>query len=199
MNLVYGVGVNDAEYLVEVRAVVDGKRKAIWRCPFYRTWREMVKRCYSRKLHAKFPTYKGCSVAPEWLKLSTFSEWMRACEWDGKHLDKDILRPGNKVYGPDTCVFVTAKLNTFMNDHGAARGKWPLGVFWHGKVGRLKAQCRNPFTGKRESLGYFDCPNKAHEAWRARKHELACQYADMQTDQRIAAALRSRYLQEPRP
>lgn len=57
------------------------------------------------------------------------------------------------------------------------------------------ARCNNPFTLARECLGFFQDPDAAHEAWRARKHEHACVYADMQTDPRIAKALRARYAQ----
>ena len=114
-------------------------------------------------------------------------------DWNGKALDKDILHPGNKVYGPDTCVFVQTELNNFLTDHGSDRGEYPIGVNWNKRAGKLHARCCNPFTGKRESLGLFSCPGAAHEAWRRRKHELACAYADQQEDPRIAQALRERF------
>lgn len=118
---------------------------------------------------------------------------MLAQDWEGKHLDKDILRPANKVYGPDACVFVPGQLNAFLNDRGAARGEYPIGVTWNRQRGKLLARCCNPFTRKLEHLGYFTDSAEAHEAWRARKHQHAIRYADMQTDSRIAAALRTRY------
>ncbi len=153
----------------------------------------MLERCYSAKYHERKPTYNGCSVAKEWHSFSTFRAWMIKQEWNGNQLDKDLLIPGNKVYGPDTCVFVSGKLNTFMSDCGSARGEWPLGVCWDSTKGKLISQCSNPFTGKKEHLGYFTDPFEAHEAWRERKHEHACRYAGMQTDQRIASALITLY------
>ena len=114
--------------------------------------------------------------------------------WEGNELDKDILKPGNKVYSPDTCIFVSSKLNTFMVDRKAGRGDLPLGVTWHKGDRKNQAQCCNPFTGKYEFLGHFTDPAEAHESWRKRKHELACMHAEMQTDPRIAEALRTRYL-----
>lgn len=153
----------------------------------------MLSRCYSEECQAKHPTYIGCSVAQEWLTFSAFRAWVVTQPWGGKQLDKDIIVPGNKVYSPETCVFVTGALNTFLCDNGAARGEWPLGVDWHKQNGKFDSRCSNPFTGKREHLGYFDNPQAAHEAWRSRKHELACKYAEMQNDPRITQALRARF------
>lgn len=196
-RLIHGAGINDADYAVKLFVNFDGKQKLVWACHFYETWKGMLKRCYSAKAQAKSPTYAGCTVAPEWLRFSNFRTWMAANPWEGNELDKDILHPGNTVYSPEACVFVSKALNLFMLDSGATRGEWPIGVCWHKNSGKLQAKCCNPFTGRREHLGYFDCPEVAHEAWKNRKHELACMYADQQTDPRIANALRNRYAGKP--
>ena len=180
------VGINDADYVVS--HCVNGKHAI---CPFYATWVNMLARCYSAKIQAAHPTYIGCSAVTEWHSFMSFRAWMEQQDWEGKQLDKDLLIAGNKVYSPDTCVFVSRKLNTFTTDSGATRGQWPIGVNWQGEA--FRAMCSNPFSGKKEHLGCFTCPHEAHEAWRARKHELALIYADQQTDHRIAAALRTRY------
>jgi len=197
-KLIYGAGVNDADYVVVKNEsfYVDGKRKqkAIWRCPFYLKWQAMIQRCYSEKYQREKPTYIGCSVTEEWHTFSNFKKWMEQQEWEGKHLDKDILVPGNKVYSPDTCVFVDGAVNVFLVDRGSAGGDWPLGVCFRGDINKFRSQCSNPFTKQREYLGYFKDPQEAHLAWKQRKHELACQLADLQTDQRVADALRARYL-----
>lgn len=192
-KLVRGVGVNDADYPVAAHSVIDGRKKRILICAFYDAWSGMLYRCYSRFEQERHPTYGGCTVAPEWLTFTVFREWMTTQDWSGNQLDKDVLQKGNKVYGPSTCVFISGSLNKFMNEYCAARGAWPIGVNLHKKTGKLAASCHNPFTGKREHLGLFVCPDAAHEAWRARKHEHACRYADMQADHRIAQALRTRY------
>ncbi len=108
--------------------------------------------------------------------------------------NKDIISLGNKVYSPDTCIFVSPEINKFLTDSNSSRGEWPAGVYLEGRRGGFKAQCNNPFTGVREHLGYFTCPISAHQAWKARKHLHACTYADQQTDPRIAQALCSRYI-----
>ena len=188
-NLVYGVGINDAEYAIG--PIVDGKAV---RCPYYVTWASMIKRCYYEKYQELRPTYKGCSVCPEWISFMNFRKWMMAQDWEGKQLDKDLLVLGNKVYSANTCVFVDQTTNNFTTDHAKSRGEYPLGVSFYKPHDKFRAYCNNPFTKKKESLGYFHCQNEAHEVWKARKHELACQLADLQTDERVAEALRTRYL-----
>lgn len=187
-KLVYGAGINDADYVVQ--PTINGKQVA---CPFYRAWKGMLQRCYDSKYQAKYPAYIGCSVCDEWKTFSNFRRWMEPQDWQGKELDKDLLFIGNKIYSPDACVFVNSTTNNFTTDHGADRGEWPLGVSFHKRDGKLEARCRNPFTAKKESLGYYTCQTQAHEAWRKRKHELACQLAGLQTDKRVADALRNRY------
>ena len=199
-KLVYGVGVNDADYVVqkwETISRVNGKRKQklVWRCPFYRVWTSMIRRCYSAEYQNKQPTYKGCSVSDEWLTFSVFRNWMEQQDWEDKQLDKDLLLEGNKVYSPETSVFVSGLVNTFTIDSGAARGEWLIGVSWDKGTGKFKSSCRNPFTQKQEHLGYFTSEQEAHEAWGRRKLELARELAAIQEDPRVAKALIDRYSQ----
>lgn len=195
---VCGVGINDADYVVkkwETIGNVDGKRKRklIWFCPFYRTWNSMLERCYSTKYQDKKPTYKGCSVSDEWLTFSNFRGWMEKQDWEGMQLDKDLLFEGNKVYSSETCVFVSREVNMFTIDRGATRGEWMIGVYWHKRANKFTSQCSNPFTQKREHLGYFTCELEAHKEWIKRKLELAHELAEIQTDERVAKALIDRY------
>lgn len=197
-KLVCGVGVNDADYVVqrkETTGYVDGKRKQkqVWMCPYYRTWKAMIERCYSVKYQEQYPTYKGCSVSEEWLKFSAFKAWMEKQDWEGLQLDKDLLIEGNKVYSAGTCVFVTPMVNSFTLDSAADRGEWLIGVYWDKGKNKFKSNCRNPFTKKLEHLGYFTCEEEAHRVWRKRKLELAHELAAIQTDTRVAEALINRY------
>lgn len=197
-RLVYGVGRNDADYVVEKRETivyVDGKQKQkkVWVCPYHQTWADMLKRCYSAKTQERQPTYKGCSVSTEWLTFSVFKSWMEKQQWEGNQLDKDLLFEGNKVYSAETCIFVTQAVNNFTTDRGAARGEWLIGVCWNKETKKFKSQCGNPLTKKQEFLGYFDSEQEAHEAWVRRKLELAHELAAIQTDERVAEALIARY------
>lgn len=194
-NLVYGFGINDADYPVSKYKMVDGKCKMIWRCQFYMIWKEMLARCYSPRIHKTHKTYVGCSVCPEWKRFSAFKEWMEAQDWQGKCLDKDILVEGNKVYSPETCVFVTQQMNNFLTGSGKNRGAYPNGVILDKQKGKFRASCCDPIAKKREHVGYFDTPGEAHAAWRNRKHELACRYALQVNNNRLAEALRSRFAQ----
>lgn len=197
-KLVCGVGINDAGCAVvkrETIGYVDGKQKQklVWFCPYYRTWSEMLRRCYSTKEQERHPTYAGCTAAEDWLTFSRFKEWMELQEWQGKELDKDLLIVGNKLYSADTCVFVTPMVNSFTLDCRATRGEWLIGASWAKGREKFQSQCRNPFTRRLENLGYFTCELEAHEAWRKRKQELAHKLAAIQTDPRVAKALIDRY------
>ena len=192
-KMVHGVGINDADYKLHKCRTVNKVTRSYWRCPFYVKWAAILERAYSEKSMAKNPTYAGVQVDPEWHLFSRFKKWMELQDWHGNEIDKDILFPGNKVYGPEFCIFVSPALNSFILDSHASRGKYPIGVTFDSWTGKLKATCRNPFTGKVENLGRYVCEDEAHEAWRKRKHEIACIYAGMQTDKRIADALFLRY------
>ena len=195
-KLVFGVGINDADYVTDVREIMNGKKVLVWRCPFYRTWVSMLERCYSEREHQRHPTYVGCKVCDEWLLFSNFKRWMEQQDWQGKQLDKDLLIEGNKVYSPETCIFVDVKINSFVTDNGATRGDYMIGVNLDKRRNKFQTRCCNPFTRKQEYLGLFTTELEAHLAWKTRKHELACQLADSEyvTDERLANALRTRYL-----
>ena len=190
---IFGIGINNSPDPVYRYETVNGKQKIVWKCPYYVVWHSMLGRCYSEPYLKTRPTYRGCSVCPEWVYFMTFKAWMMTQDFEGKQLDKDILFEDNKVYSPETCRFVDRDLNMFLTDSGAARGEWPIGVYWYKASSKFVAKCCNPFTKKQEHLGYFTCPKEAHEAWRKRKHELACALADLQYDTDIAEALRNRF------
>lgn len=197
-KLVCGVGVNDADYvtqIIETTGCVNGrlKRKLVWICPFYNTWKNMIDRCFSETSRVRKPTYKDVTCCREWLVFSSFKRWMEQQDWEGKQLDKDIIFPNNKVYSPETCAFVFGVTNSFVIARGASRGEYPLGVSWNRGCKKFQAHCGNPFTKKVEYLGYFDTTEEAHEAWRKRKHQLAQLVAATETDVRVAEVLKKRY------
>lgn len=188
-KLVFGIGLNDVDY--HVYSKVNGKTVI---CHYYATWKHMLERCYCKKYLSKKPTYEGCEVCDEWLRLSIFKKWMETQDWEGKQLDKDLLLKGNKVYSPETCIFVEKSLNSFLTENNAKRGGSLIGVSRAGYINKFRAQCGDYFGGGKSYLGVFDSEIEAHAAWKKRKHEIACQLADLQTDERVAKALRERYL-----
>lgn len=189
MKLICGVGINDADYpLYKTIKTDNGGRKVVWYCPYYRRWKNMIQRVYSEKYTDRWPTYKECSICTPWLTFSNFKSWMEKQDWEGKVLDKDILIKGNKLYSPDTCVFVSHIVNCFNLDCGK-----DVGIIQNIKSNLFAASCSNPFTGKQERLGSFKTPQESKNAWRKRKDEIACQLADMQKDERVANALRKMF------
>jgi hypothetical protein len=89
------------------------------------------------------PAYLECKL--EFASLDAFRTWaMQQKGWDQPdfELDKDILRKGNKIYGPATCVFVPAELNSLLSGcyRAKRRGKYPIGVCYNKGSGTFIAQ-----------------------------------------------------------
>lgn len=75
----------------------------------YRTWRDMLYRCYS----GKEPCYDKVEVCQQWWNFQNFAEWynkQRDSHKEGFELDKDILGNGT-LYSPETCSLVTKEDN----------------------------------------------------------------------------------------
>jgi hypothetical protein len=197
-KLVFGVGINDLGYRTLVQEELPkngGKRirKTVFLCKYYAAWKNMLERCYSEKYLESRPSYIGTSVCSEWLSATAFKKWMEQQDWRDKCLDKDIIVPGSKLYSPETCAFVLNATNSFVIASDASRGDYPVGVSLYKQTGKYCAQCKNPFAGKKEHLGYFSTPEEAHESWRKRKHELAQLVAARESDSRVVEALKKRY------
>ena len=192
-KLLFGVGLNDLDYEVytsKIKIIEGFPHKIKVVCPYYRVWVGMLERCYSKKEQDRKPKYKGTTVQKEWLRASVFKAWMEQQDWKGKQLDKDLLSGNTKHYSSNTAIFISQALNKFMV-HGSGSGSFLLGVTKAGKS--FQASCKNLFTKNKENLGTYPTELEAHKAWQAKKHEYACQLADMQEDERVAKALRERY------
>lgn len=162
-KLFLGVGINDADYQVKSGGKVI--------CPYFSRWRSMMQRCYSRYSLSANPTYSGCTVCDEWLSFSNFKSWMEKQDWEGNHLDKDIIGDGSQ-YSSESCRFVSGAVNNLILDSKKRRGELPIGVSFHKATGRLRARCSNPITKTDDHLGYFDTEDEAHRAWVLRKLEI---------------------------
>ncbi|MTI10509.1 AP2 domain-containing protein [Curvivirga aplysinae] len=161
--MIYGFGINNATYKVCI-----GARNDRIFCPFYERWREMIRRCYAKT--NKYPTYRDCSVHPDWKYFMNFRSWMMFQDWQGKQLDKDILYPGNKIYSPDTCCFVSGELNLLVGDKGSAKGRFGSGVFQCRKTGKYLARCKVRQENHKH-IGTFSTPEEANQAYRSYKAE----------------------------
>jgi hypothetical protein len=175
-KLVYGIGIcNKGKY----KAVENGKDTKM-----YITWRGMLKRSYCPKYHAERPTYIGCTVDPQFHNFQRFCEWYTEnyFEIPGErmHLDKDLLKQGNKVYGPSTCVFIPQSLNSLLNNNGASRGLYPQGVYFDKQHQKFRARVK--FNSKNIHLGLFESASEAFDAYKVAKyrviHDTLQQYKD---------------------
>lgn len=193
LKLIQGIGINDAGYPVTQHKVVDGKLVQTWFCPFYARWHVMFKRAYSKAYQSLYTTYVGCSVCDEWIYFTNFKAWMQTQDWEGKQLDKDLLVKGNKVYSPETCVFIEQNINKFMSEKPNRVQELPTGVSWDKKSNKYRAQCVSVTTGKQTNLGWFDSPDEGHKAWLDFKLSQAHILAGDQSDERVAKALIERY------
>ena len=200
-KLIFGWGVNDVDYEVTKHKElpkVDGKRrqKEVWRCPYYRKWKEILRRCFCLKFQENKPTYKGCTVTKDWKHLSDFIKWVDSQpnrDWVNCEPDKDFLSVGNKHYSPETVVFISSEVSKFITNSGRSRGDYMIGVCTSNrKKNPYRALCSNPFGGS-GYIGMFPTEIEAHLAWQAKKHELALQLSYLQTDERIASRLREMY------
>lgn len=155
---VQGVGINDARYLITQK--INGKYLF---CPYYRVWADMIKRCYSQKFQKKCPTYADCSVTKEWLTFSNFKTWMVKQDWAANALDKDVLVPGNKIYSPNTCAFISLEINNLLLNNASSRGFLPQGVCFDKQTGRYRSFCG--VGRKNKHLGRFTTIIEAEAAY----------------------------------
>lgn len=181
---VRGIGINDSTYITNY--ISESGRTL--HCPYYVKWVDMFKRCYSDIYHKKQPTYKDCSVSEDWILFSNFKEWMKSQDWKGKQLDKDLLFLGNKVYSPDTCVFIDSKVNSLLSDNRATRGKHAQGVCFCKSKQKYKASCS--FGGNPKHLGYFTTEDAAESEYKRCKVMYILEVAEEVYDPRVKQVLK---------
>ncbi|MGO4887081.1 hypothetical protein ACJ2A9_04925 [Anaerobacillus sp. MEB173] len=170
----YGVGyIGEGKYKISVNGVPT---------KIYKVWASMIQRCYSVKLQEKCPTYKGVTVCDEWHNFQNFAKWYDANIYDIEgcrmELDKDILCKGNKVYSPDTCVFVPHHINNLFVKRDKLRGDLPIGVKLCSRYdNKYEARCSNN-KGQRVYIGRYNTPEEAFQAYKEYKEKLIKEVAE---------------------
>lgn len=177
---VNGVGINDLKgvgYTDEMRAI-------------YNIWRGMLSRCYAESYHKWFTSYNDCTVCTEWLLFSNFYRWAKENNWKNNALDKDLRVKGNRVYSPDTCIFISKKLNSFLITKENKDSELPVGTYYDKYSGKYKAHISDILLNKRVTIGYYDSVEEAHTSWVSYKRTLALKLAELEEDETVADLLR---------
>jgi hypothetical protein len=147
----------------------------------YRLWTSMLARCYSEKRHKVNPSYIGCTVHKDWHNFQSFARWVDenfyTLENHEMHLDKDILTKGNKIYSPDTCVFVPSNINGLILKCDSSRNNLPIGVCYDKREEKFAAFYRNN-NGKKVSIGLYNTPKDAFQVYKTFKESLIKQIAE---------------------
>ena len=190
---VFGVGITGTEVTVDE----NGERLDSYKC-----WKDMVRRCYSSKFQEKHPTYIDCRVCDDWLYYPNFKKWYDENYYEinskKSQLDKDILIKGNKVYSPDTCVFVPNFINSLFTKSQNSRGELPIGVSYRKANKKYQANLSVFKNGKStvKYLGCFDTIDEAFEVYKQAKEEYIKEVADEYKDKIPAKLYEAMYRYE---
>lgn len=148
----------------------------------YKVWNAMMQRCYSMKFQENHPTYIGCTVDERWHNYQVFAKWYDENFYKvgnhRTHLDKDILVKGNKVYSPETCVFVPQFINGLFIKRNASRGDFPVGVRRGNKNPTKFEALVQDNKGGRLFLGTFNTPEEAFFKYKECKENVIRTVAD---------------------
>lgn len=167
-KLVYGCGIND----------IKGSKKE----NYYTVWQNVLTRCYSKIEHIRKPTYKDCEIDIRWQRLSEFKKWYDNYYIHGYELDKDLYIPNNKIYSPDTCLFIPNSINNILR-------------LLNSKGYRIrpngKYQANISINNKQKCLGTYTTEKEAHNVYIQAKANHFMNVADewWHKDEKIATGL----------
>ena len=144
---------------------------------WYDYWRAMIERV-NIKNDAFHRTYADVTIYEEWYNYQIFAKWAENNYYTIDNykieLDKDILIKGNKIYSPNTCIFVPDIINVLLIKADKSRGNLPIGVYWHERDQEYRAQCsyvNDNGLRKNKWLGGYNNPNDAFIAYKTYKEE----------------------------
>lgn len=193
-KLIYGVGINDADYVVHGRDHLPLGSKletTYWRCPYYYAWLGILRRCFHRGKRDKYySSYEGVTISKEWLIFSNFRAWAEDKYFKGYQIDKDLLNTNSDLYSPRTCCYIPSWLNSAIRENAKGRGEYPLGVSLIenrralGYKNQFMSSCKD-LSGKKKYLGYFALPEEAHYKWQEFKVGVITDYLQRYLDEDI--------------
>lgn len=160
----------------------------------YNVWNGVIERGYCKRYKDNHPTYVEVSVCKEWHNYQNFGKWYDENykpeymnDWE---LDKDILIKGNKIYSPETCVFVPQEINKLLIKNNSKKNNLPVGVRFNERLDKFQARI---VIGKQEKyLGFFDTHEEAFYKYKEEKElwikEVADKWKDL-IDPRVYEAM----------
>ena len=170
--------------MMSIGSIGKGEYNSVKDNRAYMVWKGMLDRCYNEKYRNKYKTYIDCEVYEEWFCFQNFAEWFYEnyyeIEGEEMHLDKDILIKGNKIYSPDTCVFVPKRINSLFTKCDRARGNLPVGVRYRRDTNKFRVECSTQKNGvkHRVSLGQYDTVEEAFEVYKQFKENYIKEVAE---------------------
>lgn len=155
-RLIWGIGINDVD--APTHWMENGK----WvNDPYYTIWRSILERSYSPSYKKRTPTYIEVTTHSDWHRFSKFKEWVDnqpQKDWRDLYLDKDLRVKGNKVYGPDTCCFLTNQENIIFRPSVV-----PLGycAYRRDYIRKSPWESASSIGNTRRYLGYYTTKEEA--------------------------------------
>lgn len=151
---------------------------------WYDYWSAMIERV-TLKNDGFLRTYVDATLYEDWYNYQNFAKWAEENYYEIEglktELDKDILTKGNKIYSPQTCIFVPHSINTLFVKSDKSRGELPIGVYWHERDQEYRAQCScfsESGIRKNKWLGGHDNIEDAYMAYKKFKESHIKEIAD---------------------
>lgn len=171
---VFGVGYDSGG---DYSRYIDGKESKE-----FSTWKNMMARCHGQAAQRNRPSCLDSKHIDEWADFQVFALWCNTqpqFEYDGWHLDKDLLVQGNKEYGPETCRFVPHQLNSLLLE-GNKKADLPKGLSFHPQTKKYRVRVNNQSKKVYDKL--FKTIEDAKEAYTAVKEMLVKEQAEIWKD-----------------
>lgn len=159
----------------------SGKGSALKSTKYYTVWLSMFTRCYSKNVKKDYPTYVDCSVDERWHNFQVFAEWFEKNynpeTMQGWQLDKDIKVKGNKIYSPESCLFIPKDINCFSLSRIIKKSEMPQGVYFSKQGNKYIAEMSR--FGKRYKIGRYTTPEEASLNYSIAKEKHARELAEV--------------------
>ncbi len=138
-------------------------------------YRGMMVRCNPLDKTGSLSSYEGCSSL--FRDFQEFTEWCQTQygymyrEENGKfwQLDKDLYSIGNRLYSPETCLFVPQRINCLFTNQRQKKYDLPLGIIYKVKTDVMTKERSRPYEsrcnnskGRQLSGGFYADPIEAH-------------------------------------